>query len=777
MTQWHQIGRWPAQWIRGSAATPPQVTVFHLAITLTAPSTIPVRVSGDERFEFYVNGACLSRGPERGDKSMWHYHSHTLQLAAGSHHLAALVWSLGDQAAYAQIGHSHSLIVASDDQWHTTVATGSAPWQAKSLCSYSFTKPKQAWGTGCNIIFDARQHDWDWQHGAGTNWQTPISVYHGEDTLIDYELGSGKHLQPAPLPAMRHDPRNLGTVRYIDDTPASQSMHQAVEPTRNHVQLHTAWQALLAGTAPLTIPAHTSQRVIIDIDEYVCAYPQLTISGGRDASLRLDWEEALSSNPSEFVRVKTNRNEINGKFFNGVGDTFISDGSPHATHTSLWWQSGRYIEICVATADEPLVIEQIAIAETGYPFQFSGTFDCDDQRLTAVIPMMQRVLQMCAHETYMDCPYYEQLMYVGDTRLEALVTHVLTSDDRLPAKAIKLFHQSRIPSNLTQSRYPSRVQQIIPPFSLWWIAMVHDIAYWRDQPDLVKTMLPGIRNVLDAFVSQRRPDGLINPPAGWNFVDWVPDWQGGMPPLADRHPCATINWHLVYTLELAADLENHYGEASLATRWHTHAAQTRDALDAHLWDAAAGVYYEVAGQSLVSEHAQCLAILSGIAQPDHIPKMQQALQTRPDMARATIYFSHYLFETYRTMGAIDLLLQRMQLWFDLPAQGLKTTVEMPEPSRSDCHAWGSHPLFHYHASVVGVRPAAPGFAQVAITPQLGPLQRVSAVTPHPNGHIHSAFWRDNGVLRGQVTLPAGVSGIINLSSGTVHIAAGGTTTL
>jgi hypothetical protein len=238
---------------------------------------------------------------------------------------------------------------------------------------------------------------------------------------------------------MRHDPRNLGTVRYIDDTVASQSMHQAVDPTRDHVDSHEAWQALLDGTAPLTIPAHTTQRVIIDINEYVCAYPQLTISGGFDASVRIDWEKSLSSNPAEFVRVKTNRNEINGKFFNGVGDTFISDGSDHADMTSLWWQSGRYIEICVATADTPLVIERITIAETGYPFQLSGTFDCDDQRLTSIIPMMQRVLQMCAHETYMDCPYYEQLMYVGDTRLEALVTHVLTGDDRLPARPSSYF--------------------------------------------------------------------------------------------------------------------------------------------------------------------------------------------------------------------------------------------------------------------------------------------------------------------------------------------------
>ena len=32
---------------------------------------------------------------------------------------------------------------------------------------------------------------------------------------------------------------------------------------------------------------------------------------------------------------------------------------------------------------------------------------------------------MCAHETYMDCPYYEQLQYGGDTRLEILATYSL----------------------------------------------------------------------------------------------------------------------------------------------------------------------------------------------------------------------------------------------------------------------------------------------------------------------------------------------------------------
>ncbi len=777
MTHWHQHGRWHAQWIRGTQAHPPVVSLFHLAITIDEAARIPLCVSGDERFEFYLNGTCIARGPERGDGSMWHYHTVTLDIPAGTHHLAALVWSLGADAAYAQMSEGHGFIVAADAPWQQLLDTGNAPWQWAALDSYTFIPPKQAWGTGHNVVFDARKHPWGWTHGAAVDWQPCTNVYHGEDTLVDYELGSHRHLQPAPLPAMRHTYRPLGSVRHIDATAANISHVVAVDPGLHQQHIAGDWQALCWGNAPLTIPAHTILRVIIDCDDYVCAYPQLTLSHGRDSVIRWHWEEALSSNPADFVRHKGNRNDINGKFFNGIGDTFIADGSTHAMHQTLWWQAGRYVELCIQTADSPLTIERIGMYETGYPFTFADNFDCDDQRLTTVMPMMQRALQMCAHETYMDCPYYEQLMYVGDTRLEALATYVLTHDERLPAKAIKLFHQSRLPNNLTQSRYPSRIQQLIPPFSLWWVGMVHDLAMWRNQPAFVTSLMPGVRNVLDAFLSEKRPDGLINPPAGWNFVDWVVGWEGGMPAGADRLPCATINWHVVYTLELVAQLERSHGQAALAAYWHDQAIALRDALDAHLWDAEQGYYREVTGLTGVSEHAQCLAILSGVAQPTHIEAMAHTLRTNPHLDRTTIYFSHYLFETYRAIGAIDLLFERMQLWFDLPEQGFKTTVEQPEPSRSDCHAWGAHPLYHYHATLVGVRPAAPGFAHVQITPQLGPLQRASCSTPHPNGTIEAAFWRDHGVMRGRVQLPPGVSGEIVLSTGIVKIAAGGVASL
>ena len=61
----------------------------------------------------------------------------------------------------------------------------------------------------------------------------------------------------------------------------------------------------------------------------------------------------------------------------------------------------------------------------------------------------------------MDTPYWERLQYVGDTRLQALISYVVGGDDRLARQAIDAIDDSRVPDGITQSRYPSALPQMI----------------------------------------------------------------------------------------------------------------------------------------------------------------------------------------------------------------------------------------------------------------------------------------------------------------------------
>ena len=176
------------------------------------------------------------------------------------------------------------------------------------------------------------------------------------------------------------------------------------------------------------------------------------------------------------------------------------------------------------------------------------------------------------------------------------------------------------------------------------------------------------------------------------------------------------------------------------------------AIERVFWDSRRGLYADDLEHEHWSEHAQCLAILSELLPRERVEGVGQNLLQAPDLARTTIYFSHYLFEAYRALGRVDALLERLKDWNELVENGLKTTIESPEPTRSDCHAWGAHPLFHFYATLAGIRPTAPGFARLSAWPQ-GEWEWLEATLPHPHGQI-TMEWRAGEM---SVRVPDGVT--------------------
>lgn len=769
---WSQRGVWPCKWVSCKDAGPaPFVSAYRRRFSIDEEAVVRAHVSADERYELFVDGVRIGRGSERGDANNWFYETYDIALSEGEHVIVARVWSLAGSAPYAQMTVSPGFIFSTEGKFIELLGTGVAQWETKKLAGYEFTNPSPAWGTGANLAVHGDSFSWGFETGDGDGWAPVVDGANGCNGFIRNEFGPVHLMMPATLPPMLEQEVCAGSVRFVADVPAVDTRPIAVRQKNNLTSELDSWN-LIHGKGSITVPPNTKRRAIIDLENYYCAYPEIMATGGRGGSIRVLWAESLYEKSDG--GAKGNRNEIDGKHFWGVGDTFFPDGGANRRFDTLWWQAGRYVEVLVQTADEPLTIDSFRLRETHYPADMQSRFASSEPRLERVTPIMLRGLQMCSHETYMDCPYYEQLQYVGDTRLEVLTTYAVTRDDRLPRKALRMFDVSRRISGITQSRYPSRVTQIIPPFSLWWVGMVYDYSIWRDGPDYVRGLMPGVRAVLDCFRGYLNSDGLVESPNGWNYMDWVPGWGVGMPPQADRGVSGVINWQFVLALAMAAELEEQVGEFELAARSRRHASELASRLSAAFWDDSRRLYADDLSKQHFSEHAQCLAILSGQLNEDRKFDTAHSLVSDPDLARTTIYFTHYLFETYRVLGRMDKLFERLKLWFDLETNGFKTTFEEPEPSRSDCHAWGAHPIYHYFATILGIRPASPGFRTVRIEPQLGPLTGARGVLVHPAGEISVDFAIDGGRLTGSATLPEGVTGTLLHDDGEMTLGPGKT---
>lgn len=734
---------------------------------------IALQISADLRFELALDGVLVARGPDSGDVSHWSFSQLGLRPGGpGPHRLEALVWWL--PAADAPAGRmswrgGFACAEAHEENAPTTPTTrfhtGFAPWRVAALAGWSLTGrlPWTYHVIGSGLRVDRREFD-----PARAVWTEPARVREPLNGNESGLLAPGWTLEPAALPEQRHDLwRGAARVRHA--VPAWEADAARVLAAHTDPARAERWRQLWHGEAPLTLPPGEAATVLVDLDDYVNGYPVIEFAGGDGAELHWEWAESLYENP---YREKGHRDEVEGKIFGGFGDRFTFGGPPedadhrHGWVRSHWWRAGRFLRLRVRVADAPLTLHTLAVERTGLPFAPTMAFTCDDATLAPVLELCLRGLRCTLNDTYVDSPYYEQMMYAADTRLEMLMTYVASGDDTLPRRGMDLIGSSRgaTSSGLTAMRYPSSERQESATFAMFWVWMLHDFAWWRDDRRFLARHLPGVRGVLDALARSENDDGLLARPPGWLFVDWVPAWQHGWAP-GSRDPAGDgvsglVNLQYLLTLQKAADLEDGLGEPALAARLRERAAGVGAAVRARFWNEARGLFADDSAHAHWSQHAQIWALLAGLRAPDPDAAWADPARVPADLAAASVYFRHYQFDAYGLMGRTDHLLRTLDDWRALVALGLKAPVESPEPARSDCHAWGSHPLYHLPVTVAGIRPDAWGFARVRIAPQPGPLTALDCALPHPRGVVRlRAEFPGGGRVRGQVELPPGVPGV------------------
>jgi hypothetical protein len=761
-----------ASWIAPPGIPGDSFVVFHARRTLDLPARpdhFVLHVSADNRYRLYVNGIAVASGPQRSDVAHWRYETVDVasQLHAGRNLLAAVIWNWGAARPVAQHSHRTGFLLQGDGAREAALVNTGPGWRLLVDSAYAPIVITNATVAGYYAAapgeeLTAQRYPWGWEREDydDSRWAAvsaaparrgaaaplaafdvpPASAAVGQVSLRDVpHPGTGEmlgwQLTPRSIPPMEETPQRLTAVRRAAGVPAD--------------------DRFLRGAGDLVIPPRTSASLLLDQGHTTNAYPVLMTSGGEGSTITLTYAEALVDASGQ----KGNRNDVEGRTIRGIRDVIHADGRGHRIFQPLYWRSFRYVQLDVETGDAPLVVHDLHDVFTGYPFQERARFASDLTWLGDVWRMDWNGARIGAFETYMDTPYYEQLQYIGDTRVQALISLYVSGDDRLVRQAIEQFDASRIPEGLTTSRYPSALPQIIPPFSLIYVAMVHDYHMHRDDPDFVRRRLAGIRGVLDWYAAHVDSTGMLGPMPYWNYVDWAREWRGGVPAGALDGHSTTITLLYAYALERAAAIETDVGVPGLGAAYRARAHAARAATRARAWDPRRGLFRDAPGIDAYSQQTNVLAVLAGAVPPAEQRALMERVLADTTLTRATYYFSFYVLEALREAGLGDRYIEQLAPWRGMLALGLTSTPETPEPTRSDSHAWAAHPNYGLLATVLGVRPATAGFRTVRIAPTLGPLRRAEGRVPHPRGDIDISLEREGAAgLRATVTLPPGVSG-------------------
>jgi alpha-L-rhamnosidase len=763
---------------------------FERAVGATAPCV--VHVSADSRYLFFCNGRLLGRGPAKGDVNHHFFETYDLtpHLRAGRNVLAALVLDLSRVAHRpAHLGAPCSVMtytggfvlddggeLATDVRWKVAVDT-----------AHRFQNEHTTF-EGYQGYFEHRVSrlepaGWTAPEFDDGDWPAATVLYRAERYEERRDPAGPYGLVPRMIPLLEERETELFADAFLPggaDAPDD-------------------WRALLAGRGVVTVPPHATVELILDAGELTTAYPRLEIAGGAGAGVRLTYAEALRlpwdtpgakllGRPQPLANLASHyADESTGWTFDrrgrisGWGDVWEPAGRGFAAGAReefepLHWRTFRYVGLQIRTAAEPLQLGAVGFRFTAYPYRLTGEFTCSDARLDRLWRVAVRTMQLCSHETFEDCPYYEQMQYAGDTMITSHLAMLIAGDYALTRQALLHFDWSRLSDGLTQSRYPSRLVQIIPSWSLHWITNLRDYTYCSGDLATVAGLLPGVRAVLDWFRRHGDADGLPARLPYWNITDWCPWWPRGVAPGADTGPTCIIAAQFIRGLDEAADLCRLLGHAAESAGLAAEAARLREAHRARFWSEAEGLFWDRPGGPELSQYGNAWAVICGAAGPAERARLLARFPHDPKLAPGSFFWWHAGFRALAECGAYSRLPEFLGPWHEMVELGLSTFAEENSFWRSLCHAWSAHPALEFLTRVLGVTPAAPGFTSIHLAPQSCGLTHARGRVCTPRGPVHVAWRIAGGRFRLEVEVPAATPVHVSLPDGTRHGFEGGAAT-
>lgn len=728
---------WIKNWNSGDKEEPVLI-LFRKSICLDElPQEAVLDVSADSRYKLYINERLVEVGPSKGDRQIWFYDKVDIlpYLKKGNNIIAAEVLRYPEIRNKGNHGifrtefpgfYACGKIRFSGDKELSLCADDT--WKAYRHPGFSIVSESDVFAP-LQIYEDCRGipglQGWKSENFEDSAWNTAV-----EYSSISQAVSPG-NLYPRTIPYLYRRNR----------------VFQGIAALRQSCTTAQAWNELLWEKKELKLPAHFREIVEISAGEEMTGYLHLALAGGSGSSIRILQSECYVTDQRKGeLPVKGMRDDWQNGHLEGFSDRYHVSGfgtrEVPEQYEPFWFRTFRFIRLEIETGDTPLEILKFNYTETGYPLDVQTRIEVSDPEIQKIWEISERTLRRCMHETYEDCPFYEQLQYAMDARQQILYTYAISADDRLARKCMDDFRRSQRYDGLINCSYPNYGPNVIPGFSIYYILMLHDHMMYFGDSMLLEDHMPAVEGVLNYF-HRHRKNGLVEKTGGlngerfWSFIDWTPQWDEttGVPPAVRSGPITMESLLYILGLESAAEIADYLQRMEQANEYRRRAQEMKQAVR-EFCIGDNGMLQDGPGVSEYSQHTQVFAVLTDTIEPETARKNLEKTLISPDKyAQCSVAMAFYLFRALEKSGLYAWTGKYWDIWRRMLQKHATTCVEDEVGERSDCHAWGALILYELPSVIAGIRPAAPGYRKVLFRPHTEGIAQLQGEIITPIGTI------------------------------------------
>lgn len=515
-------------------------------------------------------------------------------------------------------------------------------------------------------------------------------------------------------------------------------------------------------------PTGEDIELLLDFGEEVFGYINFEVETSK--SVTLDW--------NFFETIDEKREPKFTEGLNNVLRYVAREGFQE--YKSIVKRGFRYATLTIRNLVEPIKIRKIYCELSTFPVVQRGSFVSSDELLNQIWEMSAKTLKLCMDDTYMDCPTYEQTLWVGDARIEALVNYYVFGDIKLTKRSLMLIAKSLHRSPLPESQVPSGWQNILSTWSLLWILAVEEYFSYTQDKNFLKEIYPYVVTTLNNLKNFLNKENLLSIEA-WNMLDWAPM------DTPSKGVVTHLNIFAVEAYRRGAKLAKILNDYSNAEKFLELSSLIKNAVTSKLWDKDRGgfvdsIHEDGSISKTLSVVTNALAVSYGCVTEEQLNILKKKLLDFPEdwVKPGSPFGMFFVLEALMKLGYYEKVVREIkENWSYMLHSGPGTCWETFKTTRSYCHGWSSGPSYFLSKLFLGVDVLQLDGEKLLIEPKCLELSYASGEIPLLYGKVVVAWNKEEDSfkfyikipkkIQAKVILPAEVSAfkVINFEKGDI----------